>query len=248
MTKITIDLTKTIEANAEVYYEKAKRSKRKIPGVENALQNLNKKLLTLKPKPRVEKKTRSKKWFEKFKWFISSEGLLVIGGRDATTNDIIIKKYTETDDLVFHTELPGSPFVVIKADKKTIGNSSKEEAALFCASHSRAWSENRATANVYSVNSDQIKKELGLPKVTFMIYGKRTYFTPKLELAACKFNDTVMIGPENAIKTHSENYYIITLGDDKKSDIAKKLKKLLDTDINEIMQALPPGDAKVKIK
>ena len=29
-----------------------------------------------------------KEWYEKFRWFYSSEGFLCIGGRDSTTNDI----------------------------------------------------------------------------------------------------------------------------------------------------------------
>ncbi len=36
------------------------------------------------PQKRVK---RELKWFEKLRWFLSSDGLLVISGRDAGTND-----------------------------------------------------------------------------------------------------------------------------------------------------------------
>jgi len=44
----------------------------------------------------------NKEWYEKFRWFISSDDFLILGGRDATSNEIVIKKHTEKNDLVFH--------------------------------------------------------------------------------------------------------------------------------------------------
>lgn len=35
-------------------------------------------------------------WFEKFNWFISSEGYLVLSGRDAQQNEILIKRCAAT--------------------------------------------------------------------------------------------------------------------------------------------------------
>ena len=32
-------------------------------------------------------------WFEKFYWFITSENFLVISGRDAQQNEVLVKKY-----------------------------------------------------------------------------------------------------------------------------------------------------------
>jgi len=121
MAFIYLDLNKTVEQNAAVYYEKAKKAKKKTEGAKEALALSLKKLEKLKKDhskelAKIEKETikREKEWFEKFRWFITSTGFLVIGGRDATTNEIIIKKHTETGDLVFHTDLAGSPFFVIK--------------------------------------------------------------------------------------------------------------------------------------
>lgn len=38
-------------------------------------------------------------WFEKFNWFISSENYLVISGRDAQQNEMIVKRYMTKGDL-----------------------------------------------------------------------------------------------------------------------------------------------------
>ena len=62
-------------------------------------------------RPNIEIK---REWYEKFRWFISSEGFLVIGGRDATSNEIVIKKHADKNDLVFHTDIKGSPFHLSK--------------------------------------------------------------------------------------------------------------------------------------
>jgi len=123
MTRITLDLTKSIEENAAAYFERAKKVKKKIGGAEAALNENLKKLEELEhkrdkitaEKSKQEKlKERKAEWYEKFRWFMSSEGFLVLGGRDATSNEIVIKKHTEQNDLVFHTDMAGSPFFVVK--------------------------------------------------------------------------------------------------------------------------------------
>jgi len=253
--KIAIDIHKSVQANAAFYYERAKRSKKKIAGAERAYQETLKKIetISLKKQKTQPREQRKKEWFEKFRWYISSEGKLVIGGRDATTNDILVKKYLEPNDLVFHTQLKGSPFVVIKTEGQKVTEEEKEEAAIFCASNSKQWSANIALADVYYMKPDQIKKEFGLPKGTFMIYGERTYLKAPLELAiGIAQENRVMCGPLSAVKKQCKNILLVKQGSTKKSDAAKKIRyffhqrEKIDVDINEIMQALPPGDCDVK--
>ena len=122
--RITLNLNKSIEQNAAIYYEKAKKAKKKLAGAKKAIDKTILKLEKLKqskqPKagPVKLQKQQKKEWFEKFRWFYSSEEFLCVGGRDATSNEILIKKHTEKNDLVFHTKLEGSPFFVIKTDGK----------------------------------------------------------------------------------------------------------------------------------
>ncbi|MBS3108822.1 NFACT family protein [Candidatus Woesearchaeota archaeon] len=251
---LTLNINQSIDVNASFYYEKAKRMKHKLAGAEKAitmtLEKLKKSdIIEVKKEKPAERK---REWYEKFRWFISSDGFLVISGRDATTNDIIVKKHLEKNDLVFHTELKGSPFVVIKSNNNLISQNTIEEAAIFCAANSMQWSAKLAASDVYYVGPDQLKKELGLPKGTFMIHGKRTYLKPVLQLAIGVTNDTkIMCAPINAVKSNCKNMIIIKQGDMKKSDIAKKIKKRFEDELkikinlDEIMQALPPGECSI---
>ena len=42
-------------------------------------------------------KFKELKWFEKLRWFLTSDGFLVVGGRDANTNETIVKKYLDNN-------------------------------------------------------------------------------------------------------------------------------------------------------
>ncbi len=255
--KVELDLSKSIEKNAEFYYEKAKKAKHKISGAESALSKTLEKLEKLsKEEPEIKspKKVGSKKkyWYEKFRWFISSESFLCVGGRDATTNDILVKKHLDKDDLVFHTELAGSPFFIIKSEGKKPGDATISEVAQATASFSRAWRNKLAASDVYCVASDQIKKEFGLPKGSFMVYGKRTYFKPVTELAiGITSEGVVMCGPKNAIIKKCIVYLLLKPGNSKKSDIAKDVKRKFEHEttfkvgLDDVMQALPPGDCSI---
>ena len=122
--QITLNLRKSVQENANEYFEKAKKSRRKIEGAQKTIERFEAELGKLQQEAIVQQTARKKvplEWYEKFRWFISSEGFLCIGGRDATSNEVVIKKHTDKNDVVFHTELPGSPFFVIKTDgKKTL--------------------------------------------------------------------------------------------------------------------------------
>ncbi len=103
--KIVLNVNKSLEENAEVYFERAKKAKKKVETIKQILLKFEKELAQLEKNKEKEmqqmlldeakKKQKSlieKKWYEKFHWFYSSEGFLCIGGRDATSNDIVIKK------------------------------------------------------------------------------------------------------------------------------------------------------------
>jgi len=97
--RIVLDLRKTVEQNAAVYFDKAKRLKNKAQGARDAVKRFKTRLEGLEkkaeaaPKKAIIKELKPKKWYEKFRWFMSSEGMLCVGGRDATTNEILVKKH-----------------------------------------------------------------------------------------------------------------------------------------------------------
>ena len=260
MTSLTLDLTKNIEENAAAYFERAKKVKKKIGGAEAALNENLKKLEELEQKrdkitaekSKQEKlKGRKTEWYEKFRWFTSSEGFLVVGGRDATSNEIVIKKHTDQNDLVLHTDMAGSPFFVIKTGGKPVGEKTKEETADATCTFSRAWKLGLQTSPVFYVNPDQVSKKTKagefMGKGAFMIYGKTNYINNKINLAiGINPNQQIMAGPLEAVKSHCEKYVELVQGDEKSSSVAKYIQHKIGGSLDEIIRALPSGGFKVK--
>ena len=261
MVEIEIDINESVEQNAEFYYEKAKKAKSKIAGTKKiieeqkiALSRLEKdkeKILKqieeeeIKDSEKKKLKERKKEWYEKFRWFFTSDKHLVVGGRDATTNDIIVKKHMDKNDLVFHTESPGSPFFVVK-DGKNISPEIKEEVAIATACYSKAWKLSIAATQVFCVFPEQVSQTPMsgeyLGKGAFMIYGKKEFFNVELKLAIGITKDgAIMGGSEASVKANCEKYVNIVLGNEKPSDIAKKVQYKLGGDLDEILRTLPAG-------
>ncbi len=252
MARITIYLNKSVEENASLCYEKAKKIKKKVEGAKKALEENIKRLKKLEKEREIEEqkavKTEAKgerKWYEKFHWFISSEGFLVIGGRDSTSNEIIIKKYTEKNDIVFHTDLAGSPFFVIKSDNKKIGENTKKEAADATITYSKAWKLGLTTTPVFYVKPEQVSKKAKsgeyLKKGGFMIYGKTNYIENRMNLAVGIKEGKIIAGPIEAVKKSCEKFVEIIPGREKKSQTAKKIQHKLGGNLDDIMRALPTG-------
>jgi len=261
MERLVLDLKKSIEENASDYFEKAKKIKKKLKGAEEALQKSMKKLKQLEAKKEKfiakegkekEFKQRKKEWYEKFRWFFSSDGFLVIGGRDATSNEIVVKKHTDKNDLVLHTDLAGSPFLVIKSEGKKIPESTIKEAADAVCTFSRVWKLGLQTTDVFYVDPDQVSKKTRageyMGKGAFMIYGKTNYIDNKVNLAVGITKDNaVMSGPLEAIKKNCEKYVVLKQGNEKVSSIAKKINYKLGRNLNldEIIRGLPGGDCQI---
>jgi predicted ribosome quality control (RQC) complex YloA/Tae2 family protein len=257
--EIEFDLKKSVDENAGIYFNLAKKSKKKLEGAHKALEDSKKKLEKLKKDEnkfmetalkKLEKKDRKLEWYEKFHWFISSEDFLCIGGKDATSNEIVIKKHTDKEDLVFHTDMAGSPFFIIKN-----GQSAKEETinetAQAVAVYSRAWKLGHTTADVFYVKPEQVSKEAQsgeyMSKGSFMVRGKTTYIHPKLEYAIGLVEDEIVGGPITAIKKKTNKFVIVIPGREKKSSMAKKIKaKLKGGDLDEIIKFLPAGGSVIK--
>tara|TARA_Y100000310_G_scaffold345464_1_gene465279 strand:- start:4131 stop:4916 length:786 start_codon:yes stop_codon:yes gene_type:complete len=260
MTRLVLDLGKSIEENASDYFEKAKKMKRKIKGAESALKDSIKKLKDIeakKEKLETEEKEnkvieRKKEWYEKFRWFKSSDGFLVIGGRDATSNEVVIKKHTDTGDLVLHTDMAGSPFFVIKSESKKIPKSTIKEAADATCTFSRVWKLGLQATDVLYVKPDQVTKKARsgeyMSKGAFMIYGKTNYIENKVNLAIGLTKDrAIMSGPLESVKKNCKKYLVLKQGDEKVSSIAKKINYKLGKGLNldDIIRSLPAGNFKL---
>lgn len=256
MARITLDINKSLEQNAALYYDKAKKIKKKIEGAKKALEEAKKKLEKLEKEKAKEEKEQikiisaKKEWYEKFRWFISSEGFLIIGGRDATTNEIIIKKQTDKDDLVFHTDMVGSPFFVIKADNKKIGETTIKETADATVTFSKAWKLGLQNSSVFYCKPEQLTKQAPsgeyIPRGSFVTKGKLIYIENNINCAIGLYKNKIISGPLEAIKKNCEKYVEIAQGREKASSIAKFIQKKIGGDLDDIIRALPSGGCRVK--
>ncbi|MGC9517350.1 MAG: ribosome rescue protein RqcH [Methanomicrobiales archaeon] len=265
-TPIRIDALSSIPENAEVYYEKAKKAKRKINGVNIAIDKTKKEIKKIKDKKEVamekitlpQKRVKKElKWFEKLRWFLSSDGLLVIGGRDANTNEMVVKKYMENNDLYLHSDIHGAPSVVIKKVEEEIPESTIQEAAVFAASFSSAWPKGLGSLDVYWVTPDQVSKtpESGefVAKGAFIIRGKRNYIRNVPLLISVGLVDyegkRIMAGPPEAVQKYTDNYVTIKPGYMKKEALAREILRRIDKErlltTEDVIRVLPSGKADI---
>ena len=257
--RIELDISKTLEQNAAALFEKGKKARKKIEGAREAVERLGKKLEEMRKKEAAEmekdaekaKPKREKHWYEKFRWFRTSDGFLVVGGGDATTNEIVVKKHTDADDLVFHTDMSGSPFFVLKTEGKKPTEKAISETADATCSFSRAWKLGLRAQSVFHVNPEQVSKK-ALPgeylvKGAFMIYGKTAYVDNRINCAVGVMDDgAVMAGPLDAVKKHCKKFVVLEQGDEKPSSVAKKIQKKIGGEIDDIIRVMPSGNVKVK--
>jgi predicted ribosome quality control (RQC) complex YloA/Tae2 family protein len=260
--EVALDFRKSVSENAAQIYGEGKKLQEKLKGAEEAVLQTKHELETLKETDVVEEKKGVKHvkqwWFERFRWFVSSEGNLVVAGRDASSNDLVVKKYLSNGDRYAHADVHGAPSCVIKSrglndEKLPISEKTLEEACQFAASYSRVWNQ-FGEASAYWVLPEQVSKtpESGdyVPKGAFIIRGKRNYFRCKLEVAVGLVVvgdvERLMGGPVAAVAAHAvKGYALLVPGVTKKSRIAQKLAKVFEVSTDAVEKALPPGELSV---
>jgi predicted ribosome quality control (RQC) complex YloA/Tae2 family protein len=247
-----LNLRDSLYDSANEYYEKGKRAKQKSAGANVALEDSKKKLAqiqkelakaeelkSLKPAQLMEalaaRKVETKEWFMKFRHFTSSDGFLVVAGKDVVSNEVLVKKHAADEDVVFHAEITGAPFVVVKAEGKPLTEQVLKEAGEYAASFSRAWRENSGSADVYWVKPDQLSKSgpsgESVPHGAFFVVGKRNWMrnTPlKLAVGVAVGEKAEFFGgPVDTVKAKTKSYILILPGDLTGKDLLTKVMRSL---------------------
>lgn len=255
--EVELDASVSIARNASKLFELAKDLERKARKASEVAANL---------KPQLTKQTplrlqKPRKWYQNFRYFISSEGFLVIGGKDASQNEAIVKKYMDAHDLFIHADVHGGPVVVVKTEGREVGEATLMEAAQVAAAYSRAWEHGLTAVDVYFVRADQVSKKPPsgeyLGKGSFMVYGKRNYLkNVKLELAiGAKVSDEtveILAGPPPAMAGYCQAMVTLEPGRTAREEVAKKIARLLSDGLEskgykikvspqEVLQLLPRG-------
>ncbi len=249
--EIELDLDKSAFENAAGYYQKAKKAKRKLPGLKEAIvktrKALEKESLRLKAEATaVPKKRRERDWYEKFHWTFTHDGFLVIAGKDVKTNTIIVRKHLQSGDKYLHADIHGAPSTVVVSEGREIPAPALEEAARFAGTFSRAFPTGLAAIDVYAVNPDQVKTAAKagefLPKGGFQILGEREWFR-HLPVKLWVSWD----GQRPVAFAREEKGVCVVPGDMPKGELAARVKHKLDKlfecscDVNDLMSILPPG-------
>ena len=266
--KIKIDTNSSLQALASVLFNEAKRQKAAIVSIERLQKKTEKDLEKLRKQVEVSKDSifvteiKKKNWYERYRWFNTSDDTLAIGGRDSSSNMAIIRKHLENSDRVFHADIFGSPFFILKAGKETTDSSLNEVAhATVC--FSRAWREALYGLKAFWVNPEQVKKGAPsgqfLSKGSFVIEGQRNYVrvaTLKLGVGLLKQDDRyiVVCGPPTCIKKNCVCYSMIEPGGLEMTDAAKKIKiefvnmkgdVVKSISVDDFVRVLPAGESHV---
>lgn len=249
---VRIDLNASAGQNANSYFQKSKDFKSKIEGAYRAIEETKAKRVTAE---KVKKKKTKREWFENYHWFISSEGFLVISGRDAKSNERIVKRHLKEKDLYVHADVYGAPSTIIKIEGDTAPTEvTIREACAFAVSFSRAWPAGVSSGAAYWVYPSQVSKtpESGefVSTGAWIVRGKRNYlFDLPLKLAIItkeyRKEEKTMVMPVIEEGTPLSEAIIITPGDEKRNAISQKISKKLGVDREEIDSLLPPGNSSI---
>jgi predicted ribosome quality control (RQC) complex YloA/Tae2 family protein len=264
-----------MKVSSEIFAE-AKRLEEKVGSIRNARSKLENELERLQEKLRSRvmeaeadepKISREKAWYERYRWFRTSDGLLAIGGRDASSNSTIIRRYMDDNDFIFHADIHGSPFFVLKGDPKP--DKSVIETAQAVVTFSRAWKEGLAAVDAYWIHPHQVKKQapsgMFLAKGSFMIEGHKNYLHDvnvecAVGLTTIDKDLKVMAGPPDAVRRNSVAYVVLIPDRVKISDTAKKVRSeligILDEDtafikqipLDDFVRSLPSGGGRIIMK
>jgi hypothetical protein len=191
---IDIDLSLTAWANSTEYFDQKKtaadKEDRTLQASTRALKSHEKKVAEdlkkgLKQEKEVLRPVRKQQWFEKFIYFISSDGYLVLGGKDAQQNEIIYRRFLRKGDVYVHADLKGAMPMIIKNKPDTpdapIPPSTLSQAGNLSICTSDAW-DSKAVMSAWWVRSDQVSKtgQTGefLPAGMFNVKGKKEFLPP----------------------------------------------------------------------
>jgi predicted ribosome quality control (RQC) complex YloA/Tae2 family protein len=197
--RVEVDLDLTAHANARAHYDARKKhadkTRRTLEVSERALIAAEKKAQEALAKVRrtASAKTgaaaaaasaRKPYWFERFHWFISSENYLVLSGRDAQQNELLVKRYLRKGDAYVHADVHGAASTVIKNNDSTmpIPPLTLSQAGQACVCRSAAW-DAKVITSAYWVHPHQVSKTAPsgeyLTTGSFMIRGRKNYLPPQ---------------------------------------------------------------------
>jgi predicted ribosome quality control (RQC) complex YloA/Tae2 family protein len=273
-----VELEARIPTFSSLLFSRAKELERGAVNIDKASEELKSRIERIQNQTqKIHEKIQfnmleSKHWYERYRWFVTTDGHLVIGGRDASSNSAVIRKHMTENDIVFHAEIHGSPFFLVKDARNKENGNFVDETAQATVSFSRAWKDGLSSGDAYWVFPNQVKKGAPtgqyLPKGSFVIEGKRNFCKGvelKLSIGLIQIENnryTIVCGPSNAIRRRSLVFASLLPGGSDPMNLAKKVKSEFvrvisefDSDLadylkkivlDEFIRMLPSGQSKIE--
>ncbi|MCC6047244.1 MAG: NFACT family protein [Desulfurococcaceae archaeon] len=175
-------------------------------------------------------------WFSRFLWVETSSGFLAIGGRDASQNEVIVRRYLGPRDIFMHADIHGAAVFVILTQGREVGERDLYEVATLAASYSKAWKAGLASVDVFWVYGDQVKLAAPpgqyLPRGSFMVYGQRNYIRGvklRLGIGVAYYGDTydIVIGPPELVASRAVAWVEVVPGNLGIDEISKEIRGYL---------------------
>jgi len=260
---VLLELSDSAGRNVSRIFEEAKEYERKAERAREVASELRERLGREEGEKEerlaiVLEERREKEWYEKFRWFVSSDGFLVVGGRDSVQNEVLVKKYAREGDLVAHAEIYGGSMVLIKAGGREVPESTLKEACMFAAAYSRAWRQALYSVDVFWVRPEQLVKRSGLKRGEFAIKGAKNYLRSvplclAVGVGAGRGGPGLVYGPPKAVVARTCVYVLLLPGRMEKDRAAEVVARELEEmfyarrgtririDREEIRRILPAG-------
>ena len=255
-----LDYTKGIDANASLIYQKGKdigeRGKRAgdaLAASRQELERMKKGFEREKRLDQVRAQATKPFWFERYKWFITESGKLVIGGKNAHTNDNVVKRHMRDSDIYVHADVHGAPSVIIK-DGNTATPEELRQVCVFAYCQSKAWVSAMSNGSSYWVYPDQVSKTPNpgefVPRGAFIIRGKRNYehhIESEMGVGETEYQNErkIMCAPVDLIEKICERYFVIRPGRGKNKTTPNEIAKAFEVPEEEVSRIIPPGDSEI---
>jgi len=227
---VEVDLGMSAHSNARKYYEMKKQAAAKeTKAVEASSKAM--KVAEVKAKKDLKnaeassaksiiKEMRKHFWFEKFLWFISSENYLVVAGRDAQQNEILVKRYLGPDDVYIHAEIHGAASVIVKNKPRVDGVAKPlppltlSEAGNYAICMSSGW-DSKILTSAWWVSAAQVSKHAPTGEYvgtgSFVIRGKKNFLPPAQLVMGLGILFRI---DESCLVNHKNERTVRSLGDD----------------------------------
>ncbi|MEM2238716.1 MAG: ribosome rescue protein RqcH [Candidatus Bathyarchaeia archaeon] len=235
----------SIAENASRFFTLAKEAEEKAKRIEEAMDIVGKQVKASEEERLYVKKSGA--WYEQFRYTFTGDGFLIVGGKDASTNELLLDKYVEPKDVIFHAEYAGSPFVVLKTSGKEPTPEAIWEASVITACYSRAWNDGLANLDVFYVRPTQVSKSPPsgeyIKRGGFMIRGSKNYIR-KVPLKLCigvKVEEdglTVLPCSEENARKMFDAYVSIRPGNVDKRRLAEEIVEKLKSRLGKVLKRI----------